>query len=103
MKVDLRRKTKIVCTLGPASEPARMVEKLVRAGMNVARVNLSHGDEENHAALIRTVREVAARLDMPVAVLLDLPGPRYRTGELESGRVSLRQLDYTHSCLGYTP
>jgi len=68
-----------------------MVEKLVRAGMNVARINLSHGDEEQHGALIRTVREASAKLDTPVAILLDLPGPRYRTGELEGGQVSLKK------------
>jgi pyruvate kinase len=91
MKIDLRRKTRIVCTLGPATESAPVVERLVRAGMNVARLNLSHGDEKQHVALIRTVREAAAKLGVPVAVLLDLPGPRYRTGELQSGQVNLKK------------
>ena len=91
MKMDLRRKTKMVCTLGPATESRRTVEQLVRAGMNVARVNLSHGDESQHHRLITTVRAAAERLQVPVAILLDLPGPRYRTGGLESGQVSLKK------------
>jgi pyruvate kinase len=91
MKLDLRRKTKIVCTLGPASESPRMLERLVRAGMNVARVNLSHGDEKQHRTGIHNIRAVAKRLGVPVAVLIDLPGPRYRTGDLKDGQVSLKK------------
>jgi pyruvate kinase len=90
MKPDLRRKTKIVCTLGPAAESRRTLDRLVRAGMNVARINLSHGDEEQHAALVGGVRAAANRAGVPVAVLLDLPGPRYRTGDIEDGRVTLK-------------
>jgi pyruvate kinase len=91
MKPDLRRKTKLVCTIGPSSESPRTVERLVRAGMSVARINLSHGDEAQHETYIRTVRTVAGRLAVPVAVLLDLPGPRYRTGELTGGEVRLKK------------
>jgi len=89
MKLDLRRKTKIVCTLGPATESARMLERLMRAGMNVARINMSHGDKAQHVAMIQAVRAAARKLDVPVAVLLDLPGPRYRTGDLKDSQVIL--------------
>ncbi|UCC60373.1 MAG: pyruvate kinase [Dehalococcoidia bacterium] len=91
MNLDLRRKTKIVCTLGPATESAQMIERLIRAGMNVARINMSHGDESQHVAMILAVREVAGKLDVPVAILMDLPGPRYRTGEIKDGQVILRK------------
>ncbi|MEE8373130.1 MAG: pyruvate kinase, partial [Dehalococcoidia bacterium] len=91
MKLDLRRKTKIVCTLGPATESPRMIERLIRSGMNVARINLSHGDEESHRALIRHIRAAGSKLGAPVAVLVDVPGPRYRTGDLKDGHATLRK------------
>lgn len=91
MKPDLRRKTKIVCTIGPASESARVVERLMRAGMNVARINLSHGTEAEHRSRIGTIRGISKRLGVPVAILIDLPGPRYRTGELRDGQVTLEK------------
>jgi pyruvate kinase len=68
-----------------------MLGKLIRAGMNVARINMSHGDVRRHETNIRTIRSVADKLGVPVAVLLDLPGPRYRTGELKAGKVSLKK------------
>ncbi|MEE4275067.1 MAG: pyruvate kinase [Thermoleophilia bacterium] len=76
------RRTKIVATLGPATADDVTVEALVRSGMNVARINLSHGTAEEHAALLATVRRVAARLDAAVGVLADLPGPKLRVGDL---------------------
>ncbi|HET8656610.1 MAG TPA: pyruvate kinase [Longimicrobiaceae bacterium] len=76
------RRTKIVCTLGPASSSAEVIEALIEAGMNVARVNFSHGDLSTHERTIRTVREVAERLDRPVAILGDLQGPKIRVGVL---------------------
>jgi pyruvate kinase len=79
------RRTKIVCTIGPASRSAILIERLIRAGMNVARLNLSHGTHQEHAQIIATVRRVAQRLDVPVAVLMDLPGPKYRIGPLQGG------------------
>ncbi len=91
MRPDLRRKTKLVCTIGPSSESPRTVERLVRAGMSVARINLSHGDGAQYETYIRTVRAVADKLGVPVAILLDLPGPRYRTGGLSGGEVRLRK------------
>jgi pyruvate kinase len=85
------RRTKIVCTIGPATSASAVVERLVRAGMNVARLNLSHGTPHEHAQVVATVRRVAQRLVMPVAVLIDLPGPKYRTGALKGGAVVLNK------------
>jgi pyruvate kinase len=85
------QRTKIVCTLGPASRDEECIEALLRAGMNVARVNFSHGTREEHATTIARVRAVAARLRLPVAILQDLQGPKIRTGALVGGRsVTLR-------------
>jgi len=83
------RRTKIVCTIGPASSSSSLIERLIRAGMNVARLNLSHGTRRDHADVVATVRRVARRLGVPVAVLMDLPGPKYRTGPLKGGSVVL--------------
>ena len=80
------RRTKIVCTLGPASSSEATIEALIQAGMNVARVNFSHGTHEEHAATIARVRAVAGRLGVPVAVLQDLQGPKIRTGPLVGGK-----------------
>ena len=76
------RRTKIVCTLGPASSSPERVASLIAAGMDVARVNFSHGDHESHARTIRTVREQAERAGKPIAVLGDLQGPKIRVGHL---------------------
>ena len=85
------RRTKIVCTLGPATASEERIETLIQAGMDVARINFSHGTQEEHKATIARVRSVAARLDRPVAVLQDLQGPKIRTGALEHGQpVTLR-------------
>ena len=81
------RRTKIVCTLGPASSSSIIIERLIRSGMNVARLNLSHGKPSDHAHIVANVRRVAQRLGLPVAVLMDLPGPKYRTGPLQGGSV----------------
>ncbi|MCK4722475.1 MAG: hypothetical protein KAT75_04185, partial [Dehalococcoidia bacterium] len=62
-----RRLTKIVCTIGPASGSAVMIERLIKAGMNVARLNLSHGTDSEHAGYVQTIREAARRLALPIA------------------------------------
>ncbi len=80
------RRTKIVCTIGPASESEERLEQLMRAGMNVARLNFSHGTHEQHAIIIERVREISARLGCSVAILQDLQGPKIRTGPLEDGK-----------------
>jgi pyruvate kinase len=83
-------KTKIICTIGPASRSPEMLEKLVEAGMNVARLNFSHGTLEQHAQTISDIRAVAAKLSRHVAILQDLAGPKIRTGTLAAGTVTLR-------------
>lgn len=85
------RNTKIVCTIGPASESPEMLEKLMNEGMNVARLNFSHGDHEEHAARIRNIREVAKKLDKTVGILLDTKGPEMRTHTMENGAVELKR------------
>ncbi len=75
------RATKIVATLGPAVDSYESIVRLIQAGMNVARVNFSHGDHAEHARRIALVRQAAAELDRPVAILQDLAGPKIRTGE----------------------
>lgn len=85
------RKTKIVCTIGPASESPEMLEKLMTEGMNVARLNFSHGDHEEHAARIKNIRHVASKLDKTVGILLDTKGPEMRTHSMENGAVELKK------------
>ena len=85
------RKTKIVCTIGPASESEEMIEKLINAGMNVARLNFSHGSHEEHKGRIDTIRKVAKRLDKIVAILLDTKGPEIRTHNMKDGIIELER------------
>ena len=89
--MNLKRKTKIVCTIGPASGSPSTIEELIRAGMNVARLNFSHGTHKEHASYIHAIREAASRLNIPVAILQDLSGPRIRTGVLKEKEVQLRE------------
>jgi pyruvate kinase len=77
------RRTKIVCTIGPATAEEGMIERLVAAGMDVARVNCSHGTPEELELLVHAVRNVENRLDRPLAILADLPGPKLRVSRLE--------------------
>ncbi|MBI4332080.1 MAG: pyruvate kinase [Chloroflexi bacterium] len=85
------RRTKIVCTLGPASNSPTEIERVLRAGMNVARLNLSYGTHEEHESSIQNLRRVSERTGLPVALLMDLPGPKYRIGELKGGSVVLKK------------
>lgn len=85
------RRTKIVCTIGPASGSAAMIQKLIRAGMDVARLNLSHGTHGEHAHYIDTIRNQSRRIGIDVAILIDLPGPKYRIGKLRGGQVELKR------------
>ncbi len=84
-------RTKIVCTIGPASSSPELMCGLVRAGMNVARINFSHGDHDTHARSIATLRQVAEQEGRLVAVMADLQGPKLRVGEIEGGVVELRE------------
>jgi pyruvate kinase len=83
------RRTKIVCTIGPASDAEEMIARLITAGMNVARVNFSHGTHEYHRGLIHRIKRVRKALNKPVAILQDLQGPKIRIGIIESGFVQL--------------
>ena len=74
------RKTKIVCTIGPASESPEMIRKLIMAGMNVARLNFSHGDHEEQGARITRIKEARRELNKNVAILLDTKGRRFVPG-----------------------
>jgi pyruvate kinase len=76
------RRTKIVATIGPASQSEEVIEKLILAGMNVARMNFSHGTHEQHAERIALIRKVSDRLGVPIGILQDLQGPKIRVGEL---------------------
>jgi pyruvate kinase len=87
----MTRRTKIVCTLGPASDSDATIEALLLAGMDVARLNFSHGTQETHAATLVRLRAAAERLGHPLAILQDLQGPKIRTGALTGGKpVTLR-------------
>ncbi len=83
------RKTKIVCTLGPASESEEVLSGLCLAGMNVARMNFSHGTHADHKRRIDLVKAVREALQLPIAIMLDTRGPEYRIGLFEGGRVTL--------------
>lgn len=78
----LKRQTKIVATIGPATSSTIMLERLIKSGINCARLNLSHGTSSDHARYVSTLRKLTQRLAIPVAILCDLPGPKYRTGDL---------------------
>ncbi|MFC7680993.1 pyruvate kinase [Paenibacillus sp. GCM10028914] len=88
------RKTKIVCTIGPSSESLENTKKLIMAGMNVARLNFSHGDFEEHGNRIKTIRQASQELNKTVAILLDTKGPEIRTGKLEVEPIELVQDEY---------
>ena len=85
------RKTKIICTIGPASDNRDTLKALMLAGMNIARINFSHGSHEEHLKKIELIREVRQELSLPVAILLDTKGPEIRTGTFESGEVELKE------------
>ena len=80
-----KRKTKIICTIGPASESKEMMTKLVNNGMNIIRLNFSHGDYEEHGNRIKTIREVVKETGKSVAILLDTKGPEVRLGDFANG------------------
>ena len=85
------RKTKIVCTIGPASDSYETLKGMCLAGMNVARLNFSHGTHAEHKARIETIRRVREELGLPIAIMLDTKGPEYRIGTFEKGKVKLRE------------
>src|SRR6476469_2097805 len=84
------RKAKIVCTLGPATDRPGVLEALVAAGMDVARLNFSHGEHRDHERRLLMVRKAAEAAGRPVAVIQDLQGPKIRTGRMKGGRIRLQ-------------
>lgn len=84
------RKVKILATLGPASNTPEMLERLLRAGADAFRVNMSHGDKADHAAVIKAIRDLEARFNRPIAILADLQGPKLRVGTFANGRAIIR-------------
>ncbi|HXW52924.1 MAG TPA: pyruvate kinase [Myxococcota bacterium] len=91
----MRRKVKIICTLGPSSYEEETIEALIGAGMNIARLNFSHGDHSFYRTLINRIRHVAARLNEPIAILQDLQGPKIRVGKMENDAVLLKDGEKT--------
>jgi pyruvate kinase len=83
------RKTKIVCTLGPASDDPEVLRALLRNGTNVIRLNFSHGDHEEHGKRIAMVKQIREEMGLPVAILMDTKGPEIRIGEFKNGKVTL--------------
>ena len=83
------RRTKIVCTLGPATDNYATIKKLIKAGMNVARLNMSHGTHDEHAARIEMVKRAREELSTPVAIMADTKGPEIRVRTFEGGRIEL--------------
>lgn len=85
------RKTKIICTLGPASESENTLREMIKAGMNVARFNFSHGSHEEHQKRLDVVKKLRKELDVPLATLLDTKGPEIRLGKLKDGKAVLQE------------
>ena len=87
------RKTKIVCTIGPACADEKTLERLCLAGMNVARLNFSHGTHEDHLEKINLIKKVRKKLGLPIAIMLDTKGPEYRIKTFKNGKVTLKDGD----------
>jgi len=85
------RKTKIICTIGPASSPEKILTKMCEAGMNVARLNFSHGDHEEQLGKIKTIKKVREKLGLPIAIMLDTKGPEYRIGTFKDHKAKLEE------------
>ena len=85
------RKTKIVCTIGPASGNVEVLKELIKAGMNMARINFSHGSYPDQEKFINAVKEARSQMNEPIALLLDMQGPEIRTGKLKESPVLLEE------------
>src|SRR3982751_2269386 len=85
------RSTKIVATLGPASSDPAILERMIRAGVDVVRLNFSHGTAQDHEARAMLVKELSAKLGRTVAILCDLQGPKIRVGKFKDGKVTLEK------------
>ena len=87
------RKTKIICTIGPASENDEILIRMCHSGMNVARLNFSHGTHEEHQQKVDLIKRVREKIGMPIAIMLDTKGPEYRIGTFKEGRITLNEGD----------
>lgn len=87
------KKTKIICTIGPSSESEQILSKMADAGMNVARINFSHGSHEEHAKKIATIKKVREEKNIPLPILLDTKGPEFRIGVFKDGKITLNAGD----------
>ena len=85
----MNKRTKIIATIGPASSSPAMISKLIRAGMDAARLNFSHGDRKDHKLRIRLIRSEAAKAGKHIAIIQDLQGPKLRVGAMKDGGVKL--------------
>jgi pyruvate kinase len=93
MPFSFQRKVKIVCTLGPSTKTLDQLERLIRSGMDIARLNFSHGDHQFHRGLIENIREASKRVGKPIAIMQDLQGPKMRAGILPNGGLDLKNGD----------
>ena len=93
MTKQLNRKTKIICTIGPAVSNPEGIKRLIDLGMNVARLNMSHGNYESHKSVIDMIRSSSKEANKSVAILMDLQGPKIRVGKFEKGFVELKEND----------
>ena len=87
------RKTKIICTLGPASDNEKVLSEMIDAGMNVARLNFSHGTHEEHAKKIEMIKKVRERKNVPIPIMLDTKGPEFRIKTFKDGKIKLKDGD----------
>ena len=87
------RKTKIICTIGPACENDDTLREMCHAGMNVARLNFSHGTHEEHQKKIDLIKKIRKELNLPIAIMLDTKGPEYRIKTFEDGKILLKDGD----------
>ena len=83
------KKTKIICTIGPSSGNAEMIKTMIAAGMNVARINMSHGDADQHLGYVSMIKDIRAKMDVPVGILLDTKGPEFRIKQFQEGSAYL--------------
>ena len=90
--IDLKRRTKIVATIGPATQTEEIITDLIKAGVTTFRLNFSHGDHKDHAERIKTIREVSKKLEIDIGILQDLQGPKIRLGRFKDGPVKVKKV-----------
>jgi len=91
--IDLKRRTKIVATIGPATQSEEIITDLIKAGVTTFRLNFSHGDHKDHAERIKTIRDVSKKFDIDIGILQDLQGPKIRLGRFKEGPVKVKKGD----------